>query len=78
MLATYGWVHTVVYYGSEDNVHYLLKAMVNPSQCLSDKPHNPWVAVDKETGTDITGHFTCMVGQAENVVLSLNLMYVLD
>ena len=58
-----GWVQTVYYhdlvYGNKNCV---LKALVNPSQRLSEKPHEPWIAVDKLSGTVVTAHCTCMAG----------------
>ena len=39
-----------------------LKAKVNSSQKLNDKPHEPWVAVGKRSGSIVTAHCTCMAG----------------
>jgi len=58
-----GWVHTVYYHDMGDtNPHCLMKAKVNPSQKLSQQPHEPWVAVKKACGTIITTHCMCMAG----------------
>ena len=55
-----GWVQTVYIY--EHGLICLLKAKVKASQRLSDKLHEAWVAVEKSSGTIITGHCTCMAG----------------
>jgi hypothetical protein len=39
-----------------------LKAKVNPSQRLSEKPHEPWVAVEKKSGS-LSQHTTFMAGK---------------
>ncbi|KAL5473823.1 hypothetical protein EMCRGX_G028380 [Ephydatia muelleri] len=44
---------------------YKWLALVNSSQCLSEKPHQPWVAVEKQCGTVVTAHGTCMAGLGE-------------
>ena len=33
-----------------------------PIQCLSEKHHQPWVAVEKQCGSLVTAHCTCMAG----------------
>ncbi|KAL5471620.1 hypothetical protein EMCRGX_G029757 [Ephydatia muelleri] len=39
-----GWVRAVFYHDlGHENKHCFLKALVNPSQRLSEKPHQPWV-----------------------------------
>ena len=55
-----GWVQSVLYHDLNDNKSCLMKAKVKSSQRLSDKPHEPWVAVEKESGRIITGHCTCI------------------
>lgn len=40
----------------------LLKARVKPSQRVSEKPHEAWVAVSKQMGTVLAGHCTCKAG----------------
>lgn len=58
-----GWVHTVFYHNlGEDHQACLMKAKVNPSQKLSEKPHAPWVAVEKKDGSILCAHCTCMAG----------------
>ena len=58
-----GWVQTVYYHDlGYGNKICVLNALVNPSQCLSEKPHEPWIAVDKWSGTVVTAHCTCMAG----------------
>lgn len=55
-----GWVHTVLSstLGSDK---CFLKAKVNRSQALSDKPHEAWVCVDTDC-TILNVHCTCMAG----------------
>ena len=63
-----GWVQTVYYHDlGYGNKICVLNALVNPSQCLSEKPHEPWIAVDKLSGTVVTAHCTCMAGYVTNV-----------
>ena len=58
-----GWVHTIYYHDlGSDYKNCILKSKVNPSQRLSEKPHEPWVAVDKTSGCIVTAHCTCMAG----------------
>ena len=57
-----GWVRTVYFYELEDRKHCFLKGQVNCSQRLTEKPHQPWVALEMATGTIVTGHCTCMAG----------------
>ena len=58
-----GWVRAVLYHGlGHENKHCFLKALVNPSLRLSEKPHQPWVAVEKQCGTVVTARCTCMAG----------------
>ena len=57
-----GWVQTVYFYELEDRKHCFLKGKVNCSQRLTEKPHQPRVAVEMATGTIVTGHCTCMAG----------------
>lgn len=40
----------------------ILKASVKPSQRVNTRPHEPWVAVKKESGTIWTAHCTCKAG----------------
>lgn len=55
-----GWVHTVLSstLGSDK---CFLKAKVNRSQALSEKPHEAWVCVDTDC-TILNAHCTCMAG----------------
>ena len=58
-----GWVRTIFYHDlGTDNPNCVLKGTVNPSQRLSSKPHEAWVAVQKSSGIVTTGHCTCMAG----------------
>ncbi|XP_014666793.1 PREDICTED: uncharacterized protein LOC106808546 [Priapulus caudatus] len=50
---------------SEDSPFCALKAKVTPSQRLRDKPHLPWVYIDKSTASVFCGHCTCMAGLGE-------------
>lgn len=58
-----GWVHTVLSstLGSDK---CFLKAKVNRSQALSEKPHEAWVCVDTDC-TILNAHCTCMAGLGE-------------
>jgi hypothetical protein len=40
----------------------ILKSRVKPSQRMNDKPHEPWVAVDKQHGSIWLAHCTCKAG----------------
>lgn len=55
-----GWVQTVLSstLGSDK---CFLKAKVNRSQALSEKPHEAWVCVDTDC-TILNAHCTCMAG----------------
>ena len=60
-----GWLRTVYYHDfGYGNKNCLLKALVNPSQRTSEKPHLPWVAIEKSSGSILTAHCTCMAGYA--------------
>uniref|UniRef100_A0A1X7VKI9 SWIM-type domain-containing protein n=1 Tax=Amphimedon queenslandica TaxID=400682 RepID=A0A1X7VKI9_AMPQE len=59
-----GWVKTV-YYANVNDKTCLLRAKVMPSQRINDKPHDAWLAVERKTGTVITGHCTCVAGCGE-------------
>ena len=49
------WLGTVYYHDlGYGNKNCVLKALVTPSQHLSEKPHEPWIAVDKLNGTVVT------------------------
>ena len=37
-------------------------AKVTPSQRVTDKPREAWVAINKKTGAIVTAHCTCMAG----------------
>ncbi|XP_061190608.1 uncharacterized protein LOC133198543 [Saccostrea echinata] len=58
-----GWVHTVFYstLGSDKS---FLKAKVNRSQAVTDKPHEAWVCVERDC-TILNAHCTCMAGLEE-------------
>ena len=58
-----GWVCAVLYHGlGHGNKHCFLKALVNPSQHLSEKPHQPWIAVEKQCGTVVTATVRVWLG----------------
>ena len=58
-----GWVHTVYFKEVESNEDVcLLMAKVMPSQRLNSDLNTAWTAVERSTGTIITGHCTCMAG----------------
>ncbi|VDI16885.1 Hypothetical predicted protein [Mytilus galloprovincialis] len=50
---------------SDDCPFMALKTKVTPSQRARDKPHQPWVYLDKRTGTVYCAHCTCMAGLGE-------------
>jgi hypothetical protein len=56
-----GWVQCVFFHDLK-NGKCILKAKVRPSQRLSEKPHEAWVGLVKESGEIITGHCNCMAG----------------
>ena len=58
---TSGWVGTCFIHDI-DREFVVLKALVWPSQCLSNSPHHPWVAVKMKDGSICTAHCTCMAG----------------
>ncbi|KAL3880031.1 hypothetical protein ACJMK2_032303 [Sinanodonta woodiana] len=58
-----GWVHTC--YVKDTGEHNIIRANVNRSQALSEKPHEVWVALLRSNGTVVTGHCTCMAGLGE-------------
>ena len=58
---TSGWVGTCFIHDI-DRVFSVLKALVRPSQRLSNPPHHPWVAVKRKDGSICTAHCTCMAG----------------
>ena len=55
-----GWVQAVYIY--EHGLICLMKSKVKASQRLNDKPHEAWIAVEKASGTVLSGHCTCMAG----------------
>jgi hypothetical protein len=52
------WCNTI----KVDSPVCLLKARVRPSQRISDKPHEPWIVVNKQTGSVLSAHCTCKAG----------------
>ena len=55
-----GWVQAVHIY--EHGLICLMKSKVKASQQLNDKPHEAWIAVERASGTVLSGHCTCMAG----------------
>lgn len=55
-----GYVRTVFFY--ECGKVAVLKADVNPSQKSANEPHSAWVVLNRESGSVMTGHCTCMAG----------------
>lgn len=65
------FVETVYYNNVEaDSPVCVLKARVKPSQRVSDKPHEPWVAVYKESGAVWSAHCTCKAGCMSTFLVS--------
>ncbi|CAC5369625.1 unnamed protein product [Mytilus coruscus] len=50
---------------SNDCPYVALSSKVTPSQRARDKPHEPWVYLEKKTGTVYCAHCTCMAGLGE-------------
>ncbi|XP_033729776.1 uncharacterized protein LOC117318968 [Pecten maximus] len=50
---------------ADDCPFVALKAKVTPSQRARDKPHEPWVYLQKSSGTVYCAHCTCMAGLGE-------------
>ena len=42
-----------------------IKGLVDPSQKSNEKPHNPWVCIDKKKGYIVSAHCTCLAGLGE-------------
>ncbi|XP_036003510.1 uncharacterized protein LOC118566198 [Fundulus heteroclitus] len=49
----------------KDTTVCFVKAKVSPSQRANDKPHEPWVCVNKEQGYVVAAHCTCKAGLGE-------------
>lgn len=60
-----GWVHIVYYSNLDCNDKCFLKAKVNRSQALLEKPHEAFVCVKQKDGTILNAHCTCMAGLSE-------------
>ncbi|XP_071119026.1 uncharacterized protein [Haliotis cracherodii] len=61
-----GHVFPIQYHNVDDKSPLcLMRTKVIPSQRLRDKPHQPWVCVDKANGTVYCAHCTCMAGLGE-------------
>ncbi|XP_033747958.1 uncharacterized protein LOC117332976 [Pecten maximus] len=61
-----GHVQEVYYHPLDDrNLFCFLKAKVVPSQRVNDKPHQPWICVNKDSGNIYCAHCTCMAGLGE-------------
>ena len=58
-----GHVQVVEYHSvSEESPFCALRAKVTPSQRITEKPHQPWVYLDKQTAAVYCAHCTCMAG----------------
>jgi hypothetical protein len=57
-----GWVHTVYYTNLGCADKCFLKAKVNRSQAVTERPHEAWVCVKKKDGSILNAHCTCMAG----------------
>lgn len=58
-----GHVQIVLHNAIGPDVPYCaLKTKVTPSQRLSEKPHHPWVYVNKAAASVLCAHCTCMAG----------------
>ena len=55
-----GWVQAITHYKS--GTITVLRAKVMPSFRITEKAHNPWVALNSNSGSVITGHCDCMAG----------------
>ncbi|CAC5420381.1 unnamed protein product [Mytilus coruscus] len=60
-----GHVQVVFSHPVDDCPFMVLKAKVTPSQRARDKPHEPWVYLEKSSGTVYCAHCTCMAGLGE-------------
>ncbi|KAH3822281.1 uncharacterized protein LOC127881093 [Dreissena polymorpha] len=61
-----GHVQVVEYHNIGDNVPFCaLRAKVIPSQRVSEKPHQPWVYLDKQSSAVFCAHCTCVAGLGE-------------
>ena len=61
-----GWVCAIFHYDIPATNFVIMKANVNPSQCLNDEPHTPWVAINRVTTSVMNAHCTCMAGLGES------------
>ena len=68
-----GWVQTVWFFIIPDTGNCLLRAKVKPSQRLSDKPHEAWIALNKGNGDAINAHCSCMAGLVIQQIIFVNL-----
>uniref|UniRef100_A0A8C6TKY7 Uncharacterized protein n=1 Tax=Neogobius melanostomus TaxID=47308 RepID=A0A8C6TKY7_9GOBI len=50
---------------SETSPYCALRAKVTPSQRVTEKPHQPWVYLNKNTAAVFCAHCTCMAGLGE-------------
>ncbi|XP_041361861.1 uncharacterized protein LOC121377829 [Gigantopelta aegis] len=61
-----GHVQVVLSNPVDDKCPFIaLKSKVTPSQRARDKPHEPWVFLEKNSGTVYCAHCTCMAGLGE-------------
>ncbi|CAC5397536.1 unnamed protein product [Mytilus coruscus] len=61
-----GYVQVVFSHPVDNDCPFMvLKAKVTPSQRARDKPHEPWVYLEKSNGTVYCAHCTCMAGLGE-------------
>lgn len=57
-----GWVHTCYYHELDGGKKCIIKAKINRSQALSEKPHEAWVCLSKKQASVVAAHCTCMAG----------------
>ena len=60
--AVSGHVREVLLKDVENTPFCLLKSKVTPSMRIRDKPHEPWVYLNRETAAVYCAHCTCMAG----------------
>ena len=72
-----GWVQTVWFFIIPDTGNCLLRAKVKPSQRLSDKPHEAWIALNKGNGDIINAHCSFMARLVIKQIIFVNLWIIL-
>ena len=64
-----GHVQVVLSNSVDDKCPFIaMKSKVTPSQRARDKPHEPWVYLEKNSGTVYCAHCTCMAGYDTNEI----------